>query len=169
VTLGGRFFYRSAENTPVVVAADTPMVGWLQYEYTDSRSVGLAADFRWHAAQALDLSGDAVLQSAVATGTNHRLPMTPDVDVRLRGDFILSPSITIFGTAAFQSAQAVSLDSTLPDLGSRFILGAGGAYKILSSLEAFAEVTNLTNGSYELWRNYQAPGLELRAGIRGTF
>lgn len=169
VTVEGRFFYRTAENTPVVVALDSTQIGLLRYQYVDSRVLGLAASLNWPVSAALTVTGDATIQSAVATGSSQHLPMTPDLDLRARGDYLLTPAITLSGTLTFQSAQATGFAPGSPDLSSRVLLGIGGGYKIQSSLEAFAEVANLVNSNYDLWRNYRAPGLELRAGIRGVF
>ncbi len=170
IALDGRVFYRAAENTPVVVA-DSGATGSLRYDHVDSRSVGLAASLRWQTTPELAIAADAVVQSAVETGSSQQLPMTPQIDLRGRGDFLLTPLLTIFGTVEFQSARSIALVSTpaLPDLPADFLLGAGGSYRILPSLEAFAEVTNLLNSSYERWWGYQAPGFEIRGGIRGTF
>jgi outer membrane receptor protein involved in Fe transport len=168
-----RGFFESAESTPVVVVeGSTP--GVLRYDHVDSRTVGAAASAQIAILPNLSIAGDAIFRSATVADTDEELPMTPAIDLLARGDFNLDPTIDIFATLQFQTDQRTSLsDSLLPNearrIPARLLLGGGASYRIMQNLQAFAEVSNLLNYTYELWQNYEAPGFEIRGGVRMKF
>lgn len=171
VTVEVRGRYEKGEGTPVVVATAP---GNLSYGHVNSTRIGAEGSVRVAITDAIAVTGDGIFRSATVDSTGEELPMTPSVDLRGHLDFALTPKIDIFGSVTFQSMQRTVLGAgTLPDDGqqipARFLLGGGTSYRILPNVQAFAEVTNLLNYSYELWQNYSAPGFELRGGVRATF
>lgn len=172
IMVEARGIFESAENTPVVVADSIP--GHLRYEHVDSRTIGVEGSVQMRFAENLSLSADAILRSATVRGSGEALPMTPQIDIRSRVDFALNQEIDIFGSILFQTEQRTVLsDIQVPNdartISPRFILGAGGSYRILENLQAFAEISNLLNYDYDLWQNYSAPGFEVRGGVRVTY
>ncbi len=171
MTVEVRGRYEKGEGTPVVVATAP---GDLSYAYVNSTTAGIEGNIRMEITRAIAITGDAIFRSATVDSTSDELPMTPAVDVRGRLGFAFTPEIDIFGSLTFQSTQRTVLGSgLLPDdaqrIPARFLLGGGGSYRILPNLQAFAEITNLLNYSYDLWQNYSAPGFEVRGGVRATF
>lgn len=169
-TLDARLFFESAENTPVVVAgADTGSHGW---RHLDSRTIGAAASLELPLRDDINLEAEALVRSAVEDGSGEALPMTPALDLRARGTWRASDRLSAFVSAAFQSEQRVLSPGATggeETIASRLLLGCGASYEVLDRLRVFAEITNLVGYSYELWRDYQAPGFEARGGIRVTF
>ncbi|MEO5929776.1 MAG: hypothetical protein ABIR47_07580 [Candidatus Kapaibacterium sp.] len=170
-TLEGRVFFERASNTPIVTALGLP--GELHYDYIASRTIGGMVSSRFLITPRLTLDADAVIRSAVDS-LSRALPMIPAVDLRARADFSLNREIDLFGSLLVQTEERTVLSDSAATTGElrlpmRFLLGAGGSYKVLENLSVFAEITNLLASQYELWQNYSAPRFEIRGGVKGTF
>ncbi|MDB5034092.1 MAG: hypothetical protein JWQ98_1333 [Chlorobi bacterium] len=171
ITLEGRVFFESAGNTPIVTASGLP--GELHYDYIASRTIGAMAAARLLITPTLTLDADAVIRSAVDS-LNRAMPMIPAVDLRARADFALNREIDLFGSLLVQTEERTVLSDSAATTGElrlpmRFLLGAGGSYRLLEHLSVFAEITNLLANQYELWQNYSVPRFEIRGGVKGTF
>lgn len=164
ITLEGRGFYESAENTPFVVA-DTAGAGRLRYEYVASTTAGVEASMMMAPRGDLRISAEARIMATKADTLNRGLPMRPTMD--LRGDAIwkTTPEIEIHASLLYQSERRVRLIDE-ETIGTRLLLGIGGLYTIIPNLDVIADVSNLLGVTYDLWENYSAPGFEFRAGIR---
>lgn len=167
-TLEGRVHFETAENTPVV-AADTSAVGALRYDHVGSRTLALRGSLQSQVLAPLGLLAEAEIRSCVDDATDEQLPMTPQIDVRVRGDFRLGEALGLFGALHYESAQRASLGEDSRELDARLLLDAGATLQFSSTIALFAEVTNLLGATYELFDGYEAPGLELRGGARVTF
>ncbi|MCC7438959.1 MAG: hypothetical protein IT211_10745 [Armatimonadetes bacterium] len=160
-----------AENTPVVVA-DTS--GELRYDYAKSRTVGGQATMRMKLIEKLNLDADLFIGAATNRDDDELLPMRPSVDMRSRAEYAFTPQFSGSATLQFQTEQRTAIVPTaLPTnqqtIAARFLLGIGANYRMNDNFQAFAEATNLLGTQYDLWHGYQAPGIELRAGVRVKF
>jgi hypothetical protein len=171
-TLDARVLFETAENTPVVTA-DSAATGVLRYDHVDSRTLAIRGSVETRILSALGLLAEAEIRSAVETSSDEQLPMTPQIDVRLRGDYELGEALGLHATLRYESAQRVSLGDRRSDLAreidARMLLDAGATLQFSPAIGLFAEATNLLGASYDLWDGYVAPGIELRAGARITF
>jgi outer membrane receptor for ferrienterochelin and colicin len=170
MVIEARATFESAVNTPVVTAAST--AGHLRYDHVDTRTVGAEGSIQLHVIPNIDIEGDAVIRSATVVDLDQQVPMTPQIDLRGRINYAVTPAIELFGTLDFKTAQQTTLaDSLFNDdlrqIPARFLLGGGGSYKVSDVFELFVGISNLLNYSYDWWQNYSAPGFEIRGGVRG--
>jgi hypothetical protein len=168
ITLDGRVRFETATNTPVVVA-DTAVVGHLRYAHVESRTLAIVASAQTQLSRELGALVEAEFGSRVDEATDEQLPMTPQITVRARADYAVTPALKLTATARFESEQRASLEESSRMLGSRLLLDAGASLDFSETIGLFVEVTNLLGASYDLWDGYSAPGLELRGGARLTF
>jgi hypothetical protein len=160
-----------ADNTPVVVA-DTS--GELRYDHVKSRTVGGNAAVRMTLIEKLNLDADLFIGAATSRDDDELLPMHPSVDLRGNAEYAFTKQFSGIATLQFQTEQRTAIAPTnLPTnqqtIAARFLLGAGANYRMNENFQAFAELTNLLATKYDLWHGYQAPGIELRAGVRVKF
>lgn len=167
-TLDGRVMFVAADNTPIVVA-DSAAIGSLRYAHVESRTLALRASAQMHVTNTFALLAEAEVASAVDVATDEQLPMTPQLDLRLRADYALSSAIGLFAAMQFEGEQRTNSGDDSRMIASHILLDAGGSYQLSDALSVFAEVTNLLGTSYELWDGYEAPGFEARGGVRLTF
>lgn len=171
VTVEGRGVYEEGENTPVV-AADSASPGGLAWVYIGkSRSVGFEASLKLRPADDLTLDADMRVGTYTDSG-DVALPMRPSLDLQGRIDYAATSALGLYATFLYRSTQRVLLPrgtvagGSSRDLGTEFLVGLGGSYRIVKNLEAFAGVTNLLGLKYDRWDGYSAPGIEVRAGVR---
>ena len=179
LTVEARLVVEQAENTPVVVVGDSlsgalGAFGDLRYEYVASRTIAAEGSLRMPLIPGMSLNADASIGTSVQRSSDRQLPMRPTLDLRGRLDYALNPELDLFASVLFQSARNTTLDTAglpagMSEIDAVFALGGGAAYRIHEKVQAFAELTNLFNQSYDLWQNYSAPGLELRGGVRVAF
>lgn len=170
-SLEARVVIEQAENTPVVVADTT---GRLRYNYAKSRTVGGEASIQMKLIEQLQFDADLFIGEAVNRTDDALLPMHPSVDLRGRAEYAITEQCSGVGTLQFQTEQRTAIAPTdLPSdqqtIGARFLLGAGATYRVNNNFQAFAEISNLLATKYDLWYGYEAPGIELRAGVRVKF
>ena len=136
---------------------------------SSSRTLAIVASAQTQITDALGALVEATIGSSVDEATDEQLPMTPQIDLRVRADYALTEALSLMATGRFESEQRVSLAEGSRVLPARMLLDAGASLDISSTIGLFVEVTNLLGTSYDLWDGYSAPGLELRGGARLTF
>ncbi|MBK8911200.1 MAG: hypothetical protein IPM61_07695 [Chlorobi bacterium] len=170
-SIEARVVIEQAENTPVVVA-DT--AGELRYDYVNSRTVGGQAAMQMKLIEKLHLDADLFVGESVNRADDQLLPMRPSVDLRARAEYAITEQLSGSATLQFQTEQRTviaptNIPSNQQTVAARFLLGAGANYRLNDNFQAFAEATNLLGLKYDLWHGYEAPGIELRAGVRVKF
>jgi outer membrane cobalamin receptor len=167
-TLEARIAFETAANTPVVVAeADT--TGALRYDHVDTRTMMMRAIVQTQPFDRLGLVVEAEYRDAVVDANDAAVPMVPQIDARVRGEYRMSETIGLTAAVRFESEQTVTLEESSRTIPSRLLLDVGGDYRLSNSIGIFAEITNLLGADYQLWDGYVAPGLEARGGVRITF
>ena len=162
-------YYRSTDNSPIVVADTLP--GVLHIAYFDSRVVGAEGTLQVNATGRLALTAALRVESATDRSSGAALAMHPALQLVARGAYRISDALRSWATLRYTTAQQTRApSSTLPErtIGSSLLLGIGGSYAITPAFELTAEVSNLLDTRYQLWDNYSAPGLEVRGGVRLT-
>ena len=164
--------FETTENSPVVTLGDA--AGILEYTHRDASILRLQGSFRTRMNDDLTVNGRITVEKATDDVTDRQLPMRPILSARAIAIWDFTERLTLDADILFEGEQNVTFDATtLPTgvtdgtLGSRFLLGVGGTYALTSGFDLFARLSNGIGQIYESWQGYEAPGIEVRGGVRG--